>query len=87
MIFPKLLTLVLLSTAGVQAAFFAKQPVAYDSSCGKQAVSKPEIGTICFDLDFDLRQHLQNSSPGMVGYLAKDDSSRKSPSFDDVRMC
>lgn len=87
MISPKLLTLVLLSTAGVQAAFLAEQPVAYESLCGKQAASKPEIGTICLDFDFDFRQHLQKSSPAMVGYLAKDDPSRKSPSFDDVRMC
>ncbi|TKY89473.1 hypothetical protein EX895_002004 [Sporisorium graminicola] len=75
MIPPKLSTLVfalVLSSLDVQAASITPSPD-YASLCGPDA--DPDVGAICFDLTYDIREHIRGRSFTFVGALDQDNSN------------
>ncbi|SJX64532.1 uncharacterized protein SRS1_25006 [Sporisorium reilianum f. sp. reilianum] len=57
----------LLSSVAIQAAFIAPQQSQYDLYCGPNPSTN--IGAMCFDLKYDIREHMTASSAGVVGML------------------
>lgn len=60
----------LLSTQLAHAATFHAQEDLYNIYCGPQPTNN-ELSAICFDANWDIRDHIKDSSPGLFGFMSQ----------------